>query len=208
MQHDFDITTVDANTGATMRTQINAALQALATNSALSTEPGTKYPFMWWADATTDTLKQRNAGNTAWVNVLTLSTGATVKVETNALAQVYPVGSIYLSAVATNPATLFGFGTWAALQNQFLIGAGGSYANGSTGGAAVHTLTTNEIPSHAHTTKSINSATAVTSSINSTLLTLTNAAGSSYSTGNESGGGESHNNMPPYLAVHMWKRTA
>ena len=78
MQHDFDITTADANTGATMRTQINAALQALATNSALSTEPGTKYPFMWWADSVTDTLKQRNAANNAWVSVLTLSTGVAV----------------------------------------------------------------------------------------------------------------------------------
>lgn len=78
MQHDFDITTADANTGATMRTQINAALQALATNSALTTEPGTKYPFMWWADTATDTLKQRNAANTAWVSVLKLSTGVAV----------------------------------------------------------------------------------------------------------------------------------
>lgn len=75
MQHDFDITTADANTGATMRTQINSALQALASNSSASTEPGIKYPFMWWADNANDILKQRNAANTAWINVLKMSTG-------------------------------------------------------------------------------------------------------------------------------------
>ena len=204
MQHDFDITKVDANTGATMRTQINAALQALATNSALTTEPGTKYPFMWWADSTADTLKQRNAGNTAWVNVLALSTGVAVKseiVSTNALAQVYPVGSIYLSVVATNPATLFGFGTWVALYDRMLIGAGSGYGNGGTGGEVNHTLTIGEMPSHTHTFGITNGNAGSAGGYAGQPVTFNPETSAT-------GGNAAHNNMPPYLAVHMWKRTA
>ena len=76
------------------------------------------------------------------------------------LSQVYPVGSIYMSVNSTSPATLFG-GTWEQLKNRFLIGAGGTYSNGATGGLTnhtpsgtvtvdKHTLTVNEIPSHRH----------------------------------------------------------
>jgi hypothetical protein len=54
------------------------------------------------------------------------------------LSAVYPVGAIYLSTVATNPATLFGFGTWVAIAGRFLIGADGTYPAGSTGGGATH----------------------------------------------------------------------
>jgi hypothetical protein len=73
-QHDYDISTADANTGVTMRAAINAALQALAGNNSGATEPATKYPYMWWADTTSGYLKQRNAANTAWITVMLLAT--------------------------------------------------------------------------------------------------------------------------------------
>ena len=57
----------------------------------------------------------------------------------------YPVGSIYMSANATNPGTLFG-GTWSQIQGRFLLAADGSHAAGSTGGEATHTLTQAEMP--------------------------------------------------------------
>ena len=83
-----------------------------------------------------------------------------LKSQTATLSQVYPVGSIYMSVNSTNPSTLFG-GTWEQLKNRFLIGAGGTYSNGATGGLTnhtpsgtvtvdKHTLTVNEIPSHNH----------------------------------------------------------
>ena len=63
--------------------------------------------------------------------------------------KVYPVGSIYMSVNAANPSTYLG-GTWQALQGRFLIGAGGDYTGGSTGGASSKTLSESEIPSHTH----------------------------------------------------------
>lgn len=67
----------------------------------------------------------------------------------NALNIFYPIGAIYQSTSATSPASIIG-GTWSAIQNRFLVGAGGSYAVNSTGGEASHKLTVNEMPSHTH----------------------------------------------------------
>ena len=73
------------------------------------------------------------------------------------MKKVYPVGSIYMSTVSTNPATLFGFGTWEAMPaGRVLLAQGKSswgttYNAGSTGGEATHTLTVGELPAHTHT---------------------------------------------------------
>ena len=66
---------------------------------------------------------------------------------------IYPVGSIYMSMSATNPATLFGVGTWARIsQGRMLLGADDStYKAGATGGEATHALTAAEMPAHSHT---------------------------------------------------------
>lgn len=69
--------------------------------------------------------------------------------------KLYPIGSIYLSTVSTNPNTLFGFGTWERIQDRFLLAAGSSYSAGSTGGSGSHTHTsaahTHTIAGHTHT---------------------------------------------------------
>ena len=52
---------------------------------------------------------------------------------------IYPVGAIYISTVSTNPADLFGFGTWEQIKDVFLLSAGTTYTAGSTGGEATHT---------------------------------------------------------------------
>ena len=69
--------------------------------------------------------------------------------ETLMLDNVWPVGSIYMSVNSTNPGTLFG-GTWQRLKDRFLLGAGDTYAAGSQGGEATHTLTIDEMPAHSH----------------------------------------------------------
>ena len=67
------------------------------------------------------------------------------------LSKAYPVGAIYCSTVETNPHDLFGFGTWAYIeQGRVLLSQGDKYSAGSTGGAETHTLTVQEMPSHKH----------------------------------------------------------
>ena len=66
------------------------------------------------------------------------------------LNRVYPVGSIYMSAVNVSPASFLG-GTWQAIeQGRMLMAAGSSWQAGTAGGAAYHTLTVAEMPAHDH----------------------------------------------------------
>ena len=123
---------------------------------------------------------------------------------------IYPVGSIYMSTTDVSPQTFFG-GTWSRIQDRFLLGAGNTYAVGSTGGSATHTLTVNEMPSHNHVVKV--SKQASTSSDAAWRVSGETAYSdflveSSIDNVKDAGGNTAHNNMPPYLAVYMWKRTA
>lgn len=77
------------------------------------------------------------------------------------LDNVYPVGSIYISTVSTDPGELFG-GTWTAIENVFLKASDGVETSGTTGGYNNHTHTTiakttgghsvtiAEMPAHTH----------------------------------------------------------
>lgn len=117
----------------------------------------------------------------------------------------YPVGAIYLSVTDANPASLFG-GTWERIGGRFLLGADSTYAAGSTGGESAHTLTVDEMPRHNHEIDNLNS------SGNATPFMTVQAQEKKGYGGNVqtmyAGGGKAHNNLPPYLAVYMWKRTA
>ena len=118
----------------------------------------------------------------------------------------YPVGSIYLSFNNANPQNLFG-GTWEQIKDTFLLAAGNTYAAGSTGGSATHTLTVNEMPKHTHNSYVKYNSTA--GDTNRVMLS-SNTGGDYTSTAGLgwTGGDQPHNNMPPYLAVYMWRRTA
>lgn len=128
------------------------------------------------------------------------------------LEAVYPVGSIYISVNSTSPQTLFG-GTWEAIRGKFLLGQSSAHTAGSTGGEETHTLTMGEMPKHTHPMYSGNAGGGsewtpdegayLVDSVTQTKMTWWARLGMSYA-----GGGNAHNNMPPYLAVYMWKRTA
>lgn len=65
-QHDMDVAN---GPGATVRTDINAALQALASNSVGPLAPATTFPCQWWGDTTANKLKRRNIANSAWIDM-------------------------------------------------------------------------------------------------------------------------------------------
>lgn len=139
------------------------------------------------------------------------------------LDNVYPIGSIYMNVNSTNPGTLFG-GTWEQIQGRFLLGMSSSYPAGSQGGEASHTLTTAEMPIHGH--NPANEAGYFGFITNSKKAFSIGDMGSQSGSGRyypyasaafdisrntmtgTTGGGNPHNNMPPYLSIYIWKRTA
>lgn len=121
---------------------------------------------------------------------------------------IYPVGSIYMSVNSTSPATLFG-GTWVQIEDTFLLSAGSTYTAGATGGEASHTLTKDEMPSHSHSLYGGDDSNMPDYLGGSSANYGIHTSGTQYAGRMTSvGGGQSHNNMPPYLVVYMWKRTA
>ena len=95
------------------------------------------------------------AGTVRSVNGVEPDENANVTIPQTSILQAYPVGSIYMSVVETNPAELFG-GTWEAIApGRVLIGAGVSvdinYVAGTRGGSRSRTLTSSNIPKHTHT---------------------------------------------------------
>ena len=144
------------------------------------------------------------------------------------LDKVYPVGSIYISTVSTNPDTLMfgdnGDTTWVAYATgRTLIGVGSgtdsqptpetvAFTAGTEAGEYNHTLTSAEsgVPAHNHVVQHYPTngsgdgvgpgASCCGGTItNSGVTTLNNTAADASS---------SHNNLPPYIVTYMWKRTA
>jgi hypothetical protein len=129
-------------------------------------------------------------------------------------AHVYPVGSIYTSVVATNPATLLGVGTWAAFgAGKVMVGIDSSDTDfdtvEETGGAKTdsHTLTESEIPSHTHTIQQVDTTNA--GSFTGVVGSSSKAASGTITSNSTGGGGaHTHDIVQPYIVVYMWKRTA
>nr|DAQ84480.1 MAG TPA: baseplate protein [Caudoviricetes sp.] len=121
---------------------------------------------------------------------------------------IYPIGSVYISINDIEPSSLFG-GTWEKLEDRFLLASGKTYTNGNIGGEATHKLTINEMPSHTHTLYIDAKGTTIPAWWTRHLFVQNDSPHEAQpnnltSTGNS----QPHNNMPPYLVVNMWKRTA
>lgn len=119
----------------------------------------------------------------------------------------------WVSPDPTSPASLFG-GTWEQIKDRFILAAGDTYAAGSTGGEAMNTLTEREMPSHSHAGYGAdeNSGSII---LSKAMCTYRNAGiGTNYIsnggiiTNLSAGGSQPHNNMPPYIAMYVWKRIA
>ena len=151
---------------------------------------------------------------------------------------IYPVGSIYMSMSSTNPAELFGGTWEQIAQGRCLIGAGTgtdsrsekkTFTAGATGGEYNHVLTVGEMPSHSHSASSSstgdhyhvwysgrygsseNSTSADSAGVGSkdtSHKTLSAGSHSHAITIGSNGGSSAHNNLPPYMSLNIWKRTA
>ena len=150
------------------------------------------------------------------------------------LNEVYPIGSIYITATEDTVAkvqTKFG-GTWVAYgTGKTLVGVDTSQTEFNTvektGGEKTHTLTVAEMPSHNH--KIINDTYLNDSVVERDYFQIWNGGNSytgsdlngykvatGYGNGtmlyrihiNSTGGSQPHNNLQPYITVYMYKRTA
>lgn len=120
----------------------------------------------------------------------------------------YPVGSIYMSVNNINPTNFFG-GTWEQIKDTFLLSAGDTYSAGSTGGEATHKLTMKELPGDVVGGGTNNKSWAVGAWNNySSYAYVYTTINDSHNTSTSGTNSQPHNNMPPYLAVYVWKRTA
>lgn len=135
---------------------------------------------------------------------------------------IYPIGSVYISTASSDPGFLLG-GIWKPYgAGKVLVGLNQGDSDfdkvGKTGGEKTHTLSTKEMPKHTHVQNphrhSIFTAAGSEQSYwfnsggaqangSSFAYTTSDAA-----TNQQSGGDQPHNNMPPYIVVNMWQRTA
>lgn len=126
--------------------------------------------------------------------------------------EAYPIGSIYISTNATSPATLFG-GNWDEIHGAFLFANSALHKAGEIGGEEEHVLKEKEIPIHYHDEYVGNEG--GDGSVPEGYYGFTSIACISRNTywakgskTSEAGGGQAHNNMPPYLSVYMWQRVS
>lgn len=144
----------------------------------------------------------------------------------NVAADAPPVGFVWKSASPISPAAIFAGTTWSQLKDRAIIAAGGSYANGSTGGRASVTLTTKEMPAHNHrgSTSSAGAHThtakvCIADTYNEGVMTwshiyIGNATRTTSSAGAHShsvsirntGNGKAFSILNPYIVRYMWER--
>lgn len=155
-------------------------------------------------DGTLSVTSENAIANKAVTSAVNALKDSIEKAKTEILLSVYPVGSVYIGTADINPALLFG-GRWERIKDKFLLACGDTYSAGDEGGEATHTLIVEEMPSHNHSityrdTYSTIDVQRIAVSAGDTDIVTTDIVT------NETGGNGAHNNMPPYLAVYVWKR--
>lgn len=175
----------------------------------------------------TDTNKFRAWVESAWTDIPSPTQAASLQL--SFLQAAYPVGAIYLSGVSTSPATLFGFGTWTAITDRFLVGVGSTFTTPlGTGGANTVTIATANLPAHNHGVTDPGHVHAQQVSANNGVGSangrsdygadavnmgvypqgVNTVSATTGVTTTNTGSGTALNVNPPYLAVYMWRRTA
>lgn len=206
--------------GTEIDTEFNSIATAVATKADLASPTFTGSPVL-------------PTGTTATTQT---STDSSTKLATTAFVQtvlqtLYPVGTIYTNATSsTNPATLLGFGTWTAFgAGKVMVGLDSGDATfstvGNTGGSKdavnvshTHTATSTD-SGHTHTTTFYNvndfngpqnyKGGAYSDDQTGTWSITSSTGNANISTTISTTGSSATNaNLPPYVVVYLWKRTA
>ena len=128
---------------------------------------------------------------------------ATPVISRSILDAFYPVGYILLLYSHADPNTMYPGTAWVRIENAFLWATTPGGTIGQTGGEAEHTLTVDELPSHSH-------GSVYSGRVEGTKNTAWLASGGDKMAYGAlyAGGDQAHNNMPPYIQVSVWRRTA
>lgn len=119
----------------------------------------------------------------------------------------FPIGSVYIAIIDTDPATLLGYGTWSRIaEGQCLVGLKSTDTDfdkvEKTGGTKTHTLSLTEIPAHNHEAYGLKPP----GGDNSRIDVGSGAGNRTPCYTANTGGGGAHNNLQPYFVVYIWKR--
>jgi hypothetical protein len=118
------------------------------------------------------------------------------------IATIYPVGSIYISTVSTNPNTLFGVGTWAAFgTGRVLVGINASDTNFDVVGEVGGTKTVASAGTVASIAASGDNAVKAGASASTAAPISHTHAAPAYT-------GTATSIVQPYIVVYMWERTS
>jgi hypothetical protein len=152
------------------------------------------------------------------INNIQLPTASTA---TTLYDVIFPVNSIYLTVDNINPGTRFTGTVWELVsEGRYLAGVGtGSDINGVSEtvnvesnsdniGEYEHRLTLSEMPQHDHDISMRRRRYGRTNGANKNQSGDWNPDADIHVTTSPEGGGQSHNNTPPYYGVYVWKRTS
>ena len=167
-----------------------------------STSASTAFTLMnWGTDGTSMGIgKVAEKANTLQIGLDTEFIG---KVTGAIFDAILPVGSMVMRYDHINPSTLYPGTTWARVYGAFPWFTDDKGQIGLTGGERTVTLTESQMPTHDHGGTYTNGGTAT-----KTHAWLASGGSAMTYEAVEAGGGEAHNNMPPYIQVAAWRRTA
>lgn len=119
----------------------------------------------------------------------------------------HPVGSLYISEIATSPAELYG-GTWERIEGKFIMGASDTYPAGSTGGSATHHLTQSEIPNYLLMSNMMHSTGAGTGGWGAPIRQNDSGYIATEYQLETKGGNQPMDILNPYYSMYIWRRVA
>jgi microcystin-dependent protein len=157
----------------------------------------------WWTSKTMDSRIAVTFPGTLAVSLPDTYYRATPLVAESIIDCFMPVGYILLLYSHADPNTMYPGTTWVRIYGAFPWFTDANGQIGLTGGERNVTLTVDQLPTHTH--GSVYSGNVTGTKTHDWLA----SGGSAMAYGTVSAGsGEAHNNMPPYIQISAWRRTA